>query len=155
MKLGSFNVGQTIYFWLEDPLLSTVIEADEVKITVAGDKTRDAFEVTLRKKSGPEGIFTGSVPTRYGTTPVADETLDVQGDEEIRATYTPNFLGVNYPVVEDFAYTNKGVRGYLAITHGDGIPVRHFIGIPLHLSKSGRVVAQTLSLGHPIQIVLC
>ena len=82
---------------------------------------------------GAEGIFTGSVPTRYGTTPVADETLDVQGDEEIRATYTPNFLGVNYPVVEDFAYANKGVAGYLAITRRDGTPVRHFnVGIPLH-----------------------
>ena len=132
-ELGSFNAGQTIYFWLEDLLLSTVVEADEVKITVTGDKTRDEVEVTLRKKSGVEGIFTGSVPTRYGTTPVADKTLDVQGDEEIRAIYTPNFLGVNYPVVEDFAYANRGVRGYFAITRGDGTPVRHFnIGIPLH-----------------------
>ena len=132
-ELGSFNAGQTIYFWLEDLLLSTVVEADEVKIMVTGDKTRDGVEVTLRKKSGTEGIFTGSIPTRYGTTPVADETLDVQGDEAIRATYTPTFLGVNYPVVEDFAYTNKGGRAYLAITRGDGTPVRHFnIGIPLH-----------------------
>ena len=132
-ELGSFNAGQTIYFWLEDLLLSTVVEADEVKITVTGDKTRDGVEIILRKKSGVEGIFTGSVPTRYGTTPVADETLDIQGDEEIRATYTPNFLGVNYPVVEDFAYANKGVRGYLAITRGDGTLVRHFnVGIPLH-----------------------
>ncbi len=132
-ELGSFNAGQTIYFWLEDLLLSTVVEADEVKITATGDKTRDEVEVILRKKSGVEGIFTGSVPTRYGTTAIADDTLDIQGDEEIRATYTPNFLGVNYPVVEDFAYTNKGVRGYLAITRGDGTLVRHFnIGIPLH-----------------------
>ena len=30
-ELGSFNAGQTIYFWLEDLLLSTVVEADEVK----------------------------------------------------------------------------------------------------------------------------
>ena len=132
-ELGSFNAGQTIYFWLEDLLLSTVVEADEVQITVTGDKTRDEVEVILRKKSGVEGIFTGSVPTRYGTTPVADETLDVQGDEEIRAIYTPNFLGVNYPVVEDSAYANKGVRGHLAITRGDGTPVQHFnVGIPLH-----------------------
>ena len=132
-ELGSFNAGQIIYFWLEDLLLSTVVEADEVKIAVSGDKTRDQVEVILRKKSGAEGIFTGSVPTRYGTTPVADETLDVQGDEEIRATYTPNFLGVNYPVVEDSAHVNKGVRGYLAITRGDGTLVRHFnVGISLH-----------------------
>ena len=132
-ELGSFNTGQTIYFWLEDLLLSTVVEAKEVKITVTGDKTRDEVEVILHKKSDVEGIFTGSVPTRYGTTPVADETLDVQGDEEIRAIYTPIFLGVNYPVVEDSAYANKGVRGYLAITRGDGTAVRHFnIGIPLH-----------------------
>ena len=132
-ELGSFNAGQTIHFWLEDLLLSTVVEADEIKIAVTGDKTRDRVEVTLHKKAGAEGIFIGSVPTRYGTTPVADEALDVQGDEEIRATYTPNFLGVNYPVVEDFAYANKGVRAYLAITRGDGTPVRHFnVGIPLH-----------------------
>ena len=132
-ELASFNAGQTIYFWLEDLLLSTVVEANEVKITVTGDKTADKVTVILRRKSEVEGIFTGSVPTRYGTTPIADDTLDVQGDEEIRATYTPTFLGVNYPVVEDFAYTNKGVRGYLAITREDGTPVRHFnVGIPLH-----------------------
>ena len=132
-ELGSFDAGEIIYFWLEDLLLSTVVEANEVKIVVTGDKTGDEVEVILRKKSGGEGIFTGSVPTRYGTTPVADETLDVQGDEEIRATYTPIFLGVNYPVVKDSAYVNKGVRGYLAITLGDGTLVRHFnIGIPLH-----------------------
>ena len=132
-ELGSFNAGETIYFWLEDLLLSTVVEANEVKIRVTGDKTRDGVEVILHKKSGTEGIFTGSIPTRYGTTPVADETLDVQGDEEIRAIYTPTFLGVNYPVVEDSAYVNRGGRAYLAITRGDGTPVRHFnIGIPLH-----------------------
>ena len=132
-ELGSFNAGQTIYFWLEDLFLTTVVEADEVKITVTGDKTRDGVEVTLHKRPGTEGIFTGSVPTRYGTTPVADEVLDVQGDEEIRATYTPNFLGVNYPIVEDSAYANKGVRGYLAITRGDGTPIQHFnVGVPLH-----------------------
>ena len=132
-ELGSFNAGRTIYFWLEDLLLSTVVEANEVKISVAGDRTRDEVEVILRKKSGVEGIFTGSVPTRYGTTAVADETLDVQGDEEIRATYTPTFLGVNYSVVEDFAYVSKGVGGYLSITRGDGTPIRHFnVGIPLH-----------------------
>ena len=132
-ELGSFDAGQTIYFWLEDLLLSTVVEAAEVKITVTGDKTRDEVGVILRKKTGVEGVFTGSVPTRYGTTPVADETLDVQGDEEIRARYTPNFLGVNYPVVEDFTYANKGTRGYLAITRSDGTAVRHFhVGLPLH-----------------------
>ncbi len=132
-ELGSFNAGETLYFWLEDLLLSTVVAADEVKIIVTGDKTRDVVEVVLRRKLGTEGIFTGSVPTQYGTTPVADETLDVQGDEEIRAIYSPNFLGVNYPVVEDVAYANKGVRGYLAITRADGAPVRHFnVGSPLH-----------------------
>ena len=132
-ELSSFNAGQTVYFWLEDLFLTTVVEADEVKIMVTGDKTRDGVEVILRKRSGTEGVFTGSVPTRYGTRPVADDTLDVQGDEEIRAIYTPNFLGVNYPVVEDSAYANKGVRGYLAISQGDGAPIQHFnVGAPLH-----------------------
>ena len=132
-ELGSFNAGEIVYFWLEDLLLSTVVEADEVKIMVTSEKTKDEAEVILQKKPGTEAIFTGSVPTRYGTTPVADGTLDVQGDEEIRATYTPNFLGVNYPIVEDSAYTNQGVRGYLAVTRADGTPVRHFnIGRPLY-----------------------
>ena len=132
-ELSSFNAGQAIHFWLEDLFLTTVVEADEVKIMVTGDKTGDWVEVILRKRSGTEGIFTGSVPTRYGTRPVADETLDIQGDEEIRAIYTPNFLGVNYPVVEDSAYANKGVRGYLAITRGDGTPIQHFnVGVPIH-----------------------
>ena len=132
-ELGSFNAGETIYFWLEDLLLSTVVEADEVQIAVTGDKTRDGVEVTLSKKSGTEGVFVGSVPTRYGTTPVADETLDVQGDEEIRATYTPNFPNVNNPVVEDRAYTNRGVRGYLVIIRKDGTPVRNFnVGTTLY-----------------------
>lgn len=132
-ELGSFNAGKTVYFWLEDLLLSTVVEADEVKIMVVGNKTKDEVEVILQKKLGTEAIFTGSVPTRYGTTPVADGTLDVQGDEEIRAIYTPNFFGVNYPIVEDSAYTNQGVRGYLAVTRADGTSVRHFnIGRPLY-----------------------
>ena len=132
-ELGSFNAGETIHFWLEDLLLSTVVEAEEVRISIAGGKTGDQVEVILRKNWGTEGIFTGSVPTRYGMVPIADETLDVQGAEEIRATYTPNFLGVNYPVVEDSAYVNRGIRGYLAITRADGTPVRHFnIGAPLH-----------------------
>ena len=96
-ELGSFNAGETVYFWLEDLLLSTVVEADEVKITVAGDKTKDEVEVILQKKLGTEGIFTGSVPTRYGTTPVADGTLDVQGDEEIRATLYTKFSGRELP----------------------------------------------------------
>jgi hypothetical protein len=154
-ELGSFSAGETLYFWLEDLLLSTVVAADEVKIMVSGDKTRDVVEVVLRRKLGTEGIFTGSVPTQYGTTPVADETLDVQGDEEIRAIYSPNFLGVNYPVVEDVAYTNKGVRGYLAITRGGGTPVRHFnVGSPLHFrledadlnSDSFRVESTTVTV---------
>ena len=104
-ELGSFDAGQMIYFWLEDLLLSTAVEADEVKISVTGDKTRDEVEVILRKRSGAEGIFTGSVPTRYGTTAVADETLDVQGDEEIRATYTPKFPRGELPCRRGFRLT--------------------------------------------------
>ncbi|MCZ6681163.1 MAG: discoidin domain-containing protein [Candidatus Poribacteria bacterium] len=132
-ELGNFNAGETIYFWLEDLLLSTVVEADEVTIAVVSDTTNDRVEVTLSKKLGAEGIFVASLPTRYGTTPVADETLDVQGGEEIRAIYTPNFPNVNNPVVEDSAYTNKGSRGYIVITRKDGATIRHFnIGMPLY-----------------------
>ena len=112
---------------------SLVVDAEAVEITVTGDKTRDLVEVTLTKKLGAEGLFVGSVPTRYGTTPVADGTLDVQGDEEIRAIYTPDFASVNNPIVEDHAYANKGDRGYLVITRRDGVPVRHFnVASPLY-----------------------
>ena len=132
-ELGSFNAGETIYFWLEDLLLSTVVAATEVEIAVTGDKTQDKVEVTLFKHPGTEGIFVGSVPTRYGTAPVADETLDVQGDEEIRAIYTPNFPAVNNPVVEDHAYVNKGVLGYIVITRKDGTVIRNCnVGTTLH-----------------------
>ena len=104
------------------------------RIIVTGDKTRDEVEVVLRKKSGVEGIFTGSVPTRYGTTPVADETLDVQGDEEIRATYTPNFSRRELPRRRRFSPTPTKEFADISQSLGaDGTPVRHFnIGIPLH-----------------------
>ena len=125
-ELGSFNAGQTIFFWLENLLLSTVVGADEVKITVAGNKTNDEVDVILRKNLDAEGVFIASIPTRYGTTPVADGTLDVQGDEEIRAVYIPEFLSVNTVAVEDHAYVNKGVRGRLMITRQDGTIVRYF-----------------------------
>jgi len=132
-ELGSFNAGETIYFWLEDLLLSTVVKTDRVRITVTGDKTKDEVKVTLRKKVETEGIFVASVPTRYGTTPIADGTLDVQGGEEVRAIYTPDFEGVNTQPVEDHTYVKAGVTGRLAIVQPDGTIIHNFnIGIPLY-----------------------
>ena len=132
-ELGSFNAGETIYFWLEDLFLSTVVSDDTVKVTVTGNKTNDEAEVLLRAVPEVEGVFIASIPTRYGTTPVADGTLDVQGDEEIRAVYASDFPFAYAVTVEDHAYVNKGVRGRLMITRQDGTIVRYFNpGSPLH-----------------------
>ena len=132
-ELGTFNAGETIYFWLEDLFLSTVVGADAVKVTVTGNKTNDEAEVLLRAIPEVEGVFVASIPTRYGTTPVADGTLDVQGDEEIRAVYMPDLPFANAVAVEDRAYVNKGVRGRLIITRQDGTIIRYFNpGSPLH-----------------------
>ena len=132
-ELGSFNAGETIYFWLEDLFLSTVVGADMVKVTVTGNKTNDETEVVLMAVPKAEGVFVASIPTRYGTTPVADGTLDVQGDEEILAVYTPDFPFANAVAVEDRAYVNKGVRGRLMITRQDGTIIRYFSpGSPLY-----------------------
>ncbi len=132
-ELGSFNAGETIYFWLEDLFLSTVVGADMVKVTVTGNKTNDEAKVVLMAIPEAEGVFVASIPTRYGTTPVADGTLDVQSDEEIRAVYAPDFPFADAVTVEDRAYVNKGVRGRLMITRQDGTIIRYFNpGNPLH-----------------------
>ena len=125
-EIGSFNAGETIYFWLEDLFLSTVAGGDTVKVTVTGNKTNDVAEIVLAAIPEVEGVFAASIPTRYGTTPVANGTLDVQGDEEIRAVYTSNFPFANAVVVEDRAYVKKGVRGRLVVTRQDGTIIRYF-----------------------------
>ncbi|MFQ6039378.1 MAG: discoidin domain-containing protein [Candidatus Poribacteria bacterium] len=125
-EIGSFNAGETIYFWLEDLLLSTVNPNAEVTITVSGDKTNDLAEVTLEPFPDKEGAFFGSIPTRYGTTPIYDNTLDVVGDAEVTAVYQPNFPGVYTPPVTDSVYVNKGTRGHLLIVRADGTKVDNF-----------------------------
>ena len=132
-ELGSFNAGETIYFWLEDLFRSTVVSDDTVKVTVTGNKTNDEAEVLLKAVPEVEGVFIASIPTRYGTTPVSDGTLDVQGDEEIRAVYASDFPFAYSVTVEDSAYVNKGVRGRLMITRQDGTIIRYFNpGSPMH-----------------------
>ena len=125
-ELGSFNTGRIIHFWLKDLLLSTVDATIKPTVTVSGDKTNDLVTVTLDKVLGEEGLFRGSITTRYGTTPIYDDTLDVQGDEEITASYQPDFPGVYSLQVEDTAYVNKGNRGQILIVKNDGTPVYNF-----------------------------
>ena len=125
-EIGSFNAGQIIYFWLEDLLISTVNPNSEVKITVSGNRTNDLAEIILERFPDKEGAFFGSIPTRYGTTPIYDNTLDVVGDEEITAVYKPNFPGIYTPPVTDNAYVNKGTRGNILIVRADGTKVDNF-----------------------------
>jgi hypothetical protein len=146
-EIGSFNAGETIYFWLEDLFLSTVNTTPlppsplikggrgvvgkgdtvaEVKITVSGNRTNDLAEVILERFPDKEGAFFGSIPTRYGTTPIYDNTLDIVGDEKITAVYKPDFPGIYTPPVTDSAYVNKGTRGHILIVRADGTEVDNF-----------------------------
>ncbi|HIE29691.1 TPA: hypothetical protein EYP66_20675 [Candidatus Poribacteria bacterium] len=128
-EIGSFNAGETIYFWLEDLLLSEFgikRNSELAKITVSGDKTNDLAEVILEPFPDKEGAFFGSIPTRYGTTPIYDNTLDVVGDAEVTAVYKPNFPGIYTPPVTDSAYVNKGTRGHILIVRADGTKIDNF-----------------------------
>ena len=132
-ELAKFNAGDPIYFRLEDLLLSTVVDTEAVQITVAGNKTHDRVSVTLRKHPEAQGVFTAFVATRYGTSPIADETLDVQGAEEIRAVYNPPAPIVQDFGIADYTYVNHGVRGNLSIVNQDGTLLHNFnIGSSLH-----------------------
>ena len=132
-EIGGFNAGHTIYFWLEDLLISTVNPDAEVKITVNGNKTNDLATVFLDKFPDRDGVFYGSIPTRYLNTPVYDDVLDVQGGEEITAVYKPNFPGIYATSVTDNAYVNKGTRGHILIVHADGTQIENFnAGAILH-----------------------
>jgi len=125
-ELGSFNAGRAIYFLLEDLLLSTVEPIEKAKIVVSGNRTNDRVTLNLDKVIGEEGLFYGMLATRYGKTPIDDNTLDVQGGEKITATYQPNFPGVYNLTVEDSTYVNKGNRGEILIVKNDGTPVYNF-----------------------------
>lgn len=125
-ELAKFNAGEPIYFRLEDLLLSTVVNTREVQIAVAGNKTQDRVSVTLRKQPEAQGIFTAFVPTRYGTSPIADETLDVQGAEEVRAVYNPPSPIVQDFGIADYTYVNYGVRGNLSVVNQDGTRLGNF-----------------------------
>ena len=132
-ELGHFNSGDTIYFRLEDLLLSTAFETDTASVTVTGNKTKDKVDVVLRKHPEAEGVFVASIPTRYSQTAIADDTLEVQGGEEIRAVYIPPFEVAHDFAIADHTYVNKGVRGLMVIARSDGKIVHNFnIGTTLH-----------------------
>ena len=132
-EFGGFNSGRTIHFWLKDLLLSTLRDSAEVNITVYGNKTNDIAEVTLYKDAIESGTFFGSIPTRYGLTPIADDTLDVVGGEKITAVYTPDFPGIHNLFVTDEAYVNKGMRGKIIIVRSDGTKIKNLsIGTTLY-----------------------
>ena len=125
-ELARFNAGDPIFFRLEDLLLSTVIGTEEVQITVSGNRTRDSVRVTLRKHQEAQEVFTAFIPTRYGTSPIADETLDVQGGEEVHAIYNPPSPIVQDFGIADYTYVNYGVRGNLRIVNQDGTRLSNF-----------------------------
>jgi len=125
-EIGGFNAGTTLYFLLEDLLLVTLSPRERVQITVSSTLTNDLATVTLYRVPDEEGVFWGSLPTRYGTTPIYDDTLEVQGGEQVVATYNPNLTGVFNEPITDTAYVNKGHLGRIKIVRNDGVEVRYF-----------------------------
>ncbi len=132
-EIGELRAGQSIYFHLEDLLLTTAQGQTEVSISVSGNRTNDFVPVELDRVPGEEGVFEGVIATRYGTTPTYDDVLDVQGGETVQATYRPEFLGIQDLEVTDTAYVSRGNRGRLLITRSDGNKLYHFTpGARLH-----------------------
>ena len=132
-EVGHFYAGESLYLRLEDLLLSTVRAAETVEVTVTGDKTGDALNTTLIRLPSAEGVFIGSISTRFGMSPIADDILDIQGGEAVSATYVPPpELGRGFAIA-DSAYVRRGTRGNLTILSAEGQLVRRFnIGAPLH-----------------------
>jgi hypothetical protein len=130
-EVGSFNPGRTIYFLLEDVIVYTFDPNAEVKISINGNKTNDLEELRLEKSPNEPGIYAGSISTRYGTTPISDGMLEVQGGEEISAIYRSTLPGSDSPgsaeqIIIDSCHVNRGNKGILSIVRPDGTKLTSF-----------------------------
>merc|ERR1712096_328377 len=126
-EISTVRAGEVIGIWLEDPLLDVAVKIDQVPITVVSDVTKDSLDLMLRSLNHEtqsqkptdgvthslNGVYVGQVATRYGSTPIADHTLDVQGGETIRVIYQPELS--RGAIIEDSTSVAKGNSGYLEI----------------------------------------
>jgi len=132
-KLSSFNAGQKIFFRLDDVLFSSMLK-NTARITVRSSITKDSEEVVLEEMPSPgskrgQGIYVGSIRTSYGLTSIRDNILQVQGGEEIKAVYIPQFTDPQRKTTEqisDSANVNKGTTGKINIVSINGQKLYNF-----------------------------
>jgi hypothetical protein len=133
-EIGAFRAGDVLFLRLRDLVLTTMAPAEPIRVRVSGSVTEDTVEVPMFGAPGEPGHYWGSVPTRFGTAPVADGTLDVQGGEEVMAAHQPSLPDVFPYEIVDTAMVAAGVRGRLTIVRPDGFPLPHVTpGEALHL----------------------
>lgn len=133
-KLSSFNSDQKIYFRLDDVLLSSMLYKN-AKINIRSVVTRDSEDILLEEMPSPgskrgQGIYIGSIRATFSKIPAKDGVLQVQGGEEIKATYSPQITDpVTRKTIEqvfDTAKVNKGNTGSITIVSLDGPKINHF-----------------------------
>ncbi|MGQ9609249.1 MAG: hypothetical protein ACUVWN_08100 [bacterium] len=134
-ELTKFNAGQKIYFRLDDLVLSS-LSRKTATITVRSSITKDSEEVKLEEIPYPsggqrgQGIYIGSIMTSYGTKPLQDGILQVQGNEEISAIYNPKIVDpLTHKPMEQItakAIVNIGNTGKLSILSSEGTKISNF-----------------------------
>lgn len=125
-ELPNLNAGRKLYFRLDDFVLSNTSPNVPARITVRGDKTGDSEEVLLEERYGEQGIYTGSISTNYGTTPIQDGILQVRGGEGVSAIYRPRTPGTPSDPIVDTTYINEGSAGKLTIAGANGLKLANF-----------------------------
>lgn len=118
-EIGSVRAGERIHLLLDDIFLASVADVEEATIQVEGNLIQDRVSVVLRAVAGKIGQYVGTLSTRFGTTPIADNVLDVQGGEEIRARYVSPLTDAFHIEVESRVVVGRGTRGRLAIVRPD------------------------------------
>ena len=130
-ELGQFLAGASLYVSLDEPALSAATGPDGPSVQVESITTGDAVVLSTEPVPGGQGRYWARVPTRYGATPIADDLLEVQGGETVRARYSPQGAADE---VFDTAAVAAGSRGILAVTYADGRPMATFTpGSEIHL----------------------
>jgi hypothetical protein len=125
-ELPNFNAGRRLYFRLDDFVLSSTSPEAKARVSVQNMGAGDIEEVLLDRVPSEQGMYTGSISTSYGTRPIQDGILQVQGGEEVRATYYPQTPGAPSEPIVDITYTNKGSNGRITIVGANGLKIANF-----------------------------
>lgn len=134
VELGEFLAGATIAVSLDEPLLAGDASALTPTVTIESLATGDTVVVPMEPVAGGQGRYWARVATRYGSTPIVDDILEVQGGETVRARY--QLIGTSSGASETFdtAAVAAGARGIVAVTYADGRPLDTFTpGADLHI----------------------